>query len=88
MEGWNTDIVRDRKPKRDRSSKVNICDSFLNNFKDKKASDDNISSFLEEQQSTLRKLMSTEAIVGQFMEIIKQVKDDDELMNCCEKAMS
>ena len=48
MEGWNTDIVRERKPKKDRSSKVNICESFLNNFKDKKASDDNICSFLEE----------------------------------------
>ena len=49
MQGWNTEIVKDRKPKRDRSSKVTICDSFLNNFKDKSPSDDNIQNFLEEQ---------------------------------------
>jgi hypothetical protein len=63
MEGWNCEIVRDRKPKRDRSSKVNILDSFLSNFADKNCSDNNIQSFLEEQKATLRKLITADAIV-------------------------
>ena len=40
------------------------------------------------QNKTLRRCMSTSAVVGDLMKIIKKVSSDDELMKCVEMSMS